>query len=75
MHTEALVSGWREAMSSSTRITTIPGQNHAQDVDSRKCRKAGLKVKVVKLPDEAKDIAEYLDSVQRGKPDQAVPGI
>ena len=38
-----------------------PGKAHAQDV-AGKCRKAGLTVKVVKLPDEAKDISEYLDS-------------
>ena len=38
-----------------------PGQTHAQDV-AAKCRKAGLTVKVVKLPDEVKDISEYLDS-------------
>ena len=38
-----------------------PGQTHAQDV-AAKCRKAGLTAKVVKLPDEAKDISEYLDS-------------
>ena len=37
-----------------------PGQTHAQDV-AKKCRKAGLTAKVVKLPDEVKDIAEYLD--------------
>ena len=38
-----------------------PGQAHAQDV-AGKCRKAGLTAKVVKLPDEAKDISEYLNS-------------
>ena len=38
-----------------------PGQTHAQEV-AAKCRKAGLTTKVVKLPDEAKDISEYLDS-------------
>ena len=38
-----------------------PGQTHAQDV-AGKCRKAGLTVKVVKLPDAAKDVSEYLDS-------------
>ena len=51
-----------------------PGQAHAQDV-AGKCRKAGLKVKVVKLPDEAKDIAEYLDSHGEESLAQAVPGI
>ena len=39
----------------------VPGQTHAQDV-AGKCRKAGLTVKVVKLPDAAKDVSEYLDS-------------
>ena len=38
-----------------------PGQAHAQDV-AEKCRKAGLTVKVVKLPDDVKDVSEYLDS-------------
>ena len=38
-----------------------PGQSHAQDV-ALKCRKAGLTVKVVKLPDQVKDVSEYLDS-------------
>ena len=38
-----------------------PGQAHAQDV-AGKCRKAGLTVKVVKLPAEFKDVSEYLDS-------------
>lgn len=37
-----------------------PGQAHAQDV-AGKCRKAGLTAKVVKLPDDVKDISEYLD--------------
>ena len=38
-----------------------PGQSHAQDV-ALKCRKAGLTVKVVKLPDQVQDVSDYLDS-------------
>ena len=37
-----------------------PGKAHAQDV-AGKCRKAGLTVKVVKLPDKVTDVSDYLD--------------
>ena len=37
-----------------------PGQDHARDV-AAKCRKAGMDVKVVKLPDAVKDVSEFLD--------------
>ena len=54
-------SGWREASLIIYPDNDVPGQTHAQDV-AAKCRKAGLTAKVVKLPDEAKDISEYLNS-------------